>query len=84
MNKISPIDNPNFLQLRFRVEFENEVCEVFATAPKNEKPSQDLVTVHLLGVDGDVMITPEDLDERTLNYFKAQAFGYWNNEVSFE
>jgi hypothetical protein len=82
MNNELQIDNPKYLQLRFRVEYENEACEVFATAPKSENPSQDLITIHMLGVVGDVMISPEDLDEDAFRYFQIRAYEHWKYEVS--
>jgi hypothetical protein len=82
MDAENQINHPDYIQLRFIVTFEKHHCEVFATVPKNEKPTRDRIIIQAIGIVGDVMIAAEDLDQESLLFFETKAFEKWTNEMS--
>lgn len=58
------IHNDNFFQIYLTFKLEDDVLDCFATIDrfKNQVSVED-VCVHLIGVHGDMMITPEDVGD---------------------
>ncbi len=77
------INNSEYYQLRFSFNYHGEVYECFATAPKLlPTPSKLFISIHCLGLSGDVMISPEDVEDDVLEVFVEAALEHWVYETS--